>query len=171
MNKFIVWIAQGCGIGRIPVAPGTFGSVLGVLFFLSLVKYGPILFGIAVLLSILLSVNFCDAAEKFLKEKDPSSVVLDEIVALPVCFLTWIAVFYAQKGAWPTARYFVAGKNLFLTIGVFVLFRVFDIWKPWPVKQSQKLTGGLGVTMDDILAAIYVNVCCAIYYFALHPAI
>jgi phosphatidylglycerophosphatase A len=58
----------------------------------------------------------------------------------------------------PGLGYFFSGKNLLWTLGVFVAFRLFDVLKPWPVNKSQGLPGGWGVTMDDLLAAGYVNV-------------
>ncbi len=171
MNTLIVWIAQGLGVGRIPIAPGTFGSVLGILFFLGLVSWGPIFFAISILLSIFFSAWFCGAAEKILNQKDPGSIVLDEIIALPICFITWVAIFFSHHDTWPSASYFVSKQTWLMTAGVFVLFRIFDVSKPWPVKQSQNLPGGWGVTMDDVLAAVYVNICCAVYYLVLRPVI
>lgn len=171
MNRAILFIAQGLGIGRIPVAPGTFGSVLGVLFFLGIVGSGPLLFGLAVLLSIPLSAKFCGDAEKIMGKKDPGSVVLDEIIALPICFIAWLVILFLHKSPWPHASYFLSKQNWPITVGIFVFFRIFDVWKPWPVRGSQSLPGGWGVTIDDVLAAVYVNVCFVAYYLALHPAI
>jgi phosphatidylglycerophosphatase A len=164
MNRMIVWVAQGLGIGRIPVAPGTFGSVLGILYFIGLVATGPILFSLLAFLGIFVSVAFCGAAEKIMGEKDPGSVVIDEIIALPICFATWVSIFWSQHQAWPSAGYFVSSQNWPITVGIFVLFRLFDVWKPWPVRQSQDLPGGWGVTIDDVLAAGYVNLAFVIYY-------
>jgi phosphatidylglycerophosphatase A len=155
-----LWIAQGFGIGRIPVAPGTFGSVLGFGFLaLLLCSHSWWVVSGGSVLAIALSIWFCGEAEKILREKDPSSVVLDEVVAIPFCFCWWLAlvyVFYDYKGVGPA---FPAPENLlhWPTLVVFGLFRLFDVWKPWPVKQSQSLPGGFGVTVDDLLAAVYVN--------------
>jgi phosphatidylglycerophosphatase A len=57
----------------------------------------------------------------------------------------------------PGAAHFFTADTVSMTLGVFVGFRVFDIWKPWPIRQSQKLRGGWGVTADDLMAAVYVN--------------
>ena len=78
-------------------------------------------------------------AEKLLGEKDSPSIVIDEIVG----YLISMAVV-------PTAWGFI--------IGGFFLFRVFDITKPWPIKQIQDIRGGAGVVMDDIVAGIYTNI-------------
>jgi phosphatidylglycerophosphatase A len=59
-------------------------------------------------------------------------------------------------GAFPTLDSLVSGSNPLLLLGVFVAFRLFDIWKPWPIRQSQNLPGGWGVTVDDVLAAGFV---------------
>ena len=72
--------------------------------------------------------------------------------------MKWIAILFFQKGFWPPPEYFFSGWNGIMTIGVFLLFRLFDVSKPWPVKQSQSLPGGWGVTVDDLLAAVYVNI-------------
>jgi phosphatidylglycerophosphatase A len=93
-----------------------------------------------------------------LGKTDPGSVVLDEIAAMPACFLGWVGVVVWKTGSMPGLGYFFSGKNLLWTLGVFVAFRLFDVLKPWPVNKSQGLPGGWGVTMDDLLAAGYVNV-------------
>ncbi len=154
-----LWIAQGFGVGRIPLAPGTFGSLLGLLLFALLLLTGSFwLFAAGALAAIAVSVWLCGAAEQVLAQRDPSSVVLDEIVAMPVCFLSWVAVQTWKTGTLPGSAAFFSAHTWPLTLGVFVAFRFFDIAKPWPVYQSQSLPGGWGVTIDDVLAAVYVNV-------------
>lgn len=156
-ERFIVWLAQGFGSGRAPVAPGTFGTVVGLGWFALLLWPGSLaLYVGGTLVGILLSVWICGEAERILNLKDPGSVVLDEIVAIPVAFLGWVVLIYYQTDALPGPAIFFQ-HNWIITIGLFIAFRVFDIWKPWPVKQSQSLPGGWGVTVDDVLAAIYVN--------------
>jgi phosphatidylglycerophosphatase A len=160
MNSFVLWVAQGFGIGRIPFAPGTWGSVLGLGWFALLLATGNLwIFTLGTILGLAASVWFCGRAEKILNQVDPPSVVLDEVTAMPVCFLTWINIVErGDFGFLPPLSGFFSWKNLPMTFLVFALFRIFDIFKPWPVKQSQKLPGGWGVTVDDFLAAIYVNV-------------
>jgi phosphatidylglycerophosphatase A len=140
-----------------PWAPGTFGSLVGVgwvaLLWLA-GSYGLFLAGMAA--GIVLSVWVCGRAEEILARKDPPSVVLDEIVAMPVCFLPWTTAEWLRTGALPHPDALWAAKTWWWTLLLFALFRVFDIAKPWPVRQSQRLPGGWGVTVDDILAAIYV---------------
>jgi phosphatidylglycerophosphatase A len=150
-------LAQGGGIGRIPFAPGTFGSILGLGLFLVWLKLGRIdLFLLAVLFVAFASVAPCAIAEKMLGQKDPSSVVLDEIVAVPLCFTYWLHL-RAAHGDWPSPGFFFEGSGWIVLLSGFLLFRLFDIWKPWPVWRSQMIKGGVGVVADDLLAAAYVN--------------
>ena len=163
-----LWLAQGFGVGRIPVAPGTFGSVVGLLWFGLLLASGNLsgLIG-GSLAGLALSVWLCGVAEKVLGRTDPACVVLDEISAMPVCFFGWVGIRLAQTGALPGAGYFLAGNHLLLTLGVFVVFRFFDVVKPWPVRQSQSLPGGWGITVDDLLAAVYVNAVVLVVFLTL----
>ena len=108
-------------------------------------------------LGIILSIWLCGEAEKILKQTDPGSIVMDEIAAMPLCFLGWVANDWFRRGHMPEPESFFSGQNWWRTALVFVLFRFFDIAKPWPVRQSQKLPGGWGVTVDDVLAALYVG--------------
>jgi phosphatidylglycerophosphatase A len=152
-----VWLAQGFGAGRAPFAPGTFGSLVGLLWLMALVSAGNFWsFCVGILLGVALSVVVCGDAEKILKQHDPPSVVLDEIAAVPICFLPWVAVAWYRFHAMPAAWSFFDAKHWIYTVIIFVLFRFFDVAKPWPVRQSQRLPGGWGVTVDDVLAAIYV---------------
>jgi phosphatidylglycerophosphatase A len=160
-----LWIAQGFGIGRIPMAPGTFGSAAGVLWFGLLLATGSLwLFALGTTVGIALSVWLCGAAEKTLGQRDPGSVVLDEIAALPVSFVAWVVIAVWQTGLLPSLTYFFSARTWPLTLGVFMAFRFFDVAKPWPVYQSQSLPGGWGVTIDDVLASVYVNAVVLLVY-------
>jgi phosphatidylglycerophosphatase A len=153
-----LWIAQGFGLGRIPFAPGTFGSLGGLLWFGVLLYPGRWeLFLPGCLLGLAVSVWSCGVAEKVLGRTDPGCVVMDEIAAMPCCFAVWCATAASGGRPWPGVDLFLSSAGLPWTVAVFCLFRLFDIWKPWPVKQSQELPGGWGVTVDDLLAAGYVN--------------
>jgi len=156
-DSLALWIAQGFGSGRMPFAPGTFGSLVGLLWFAILLVPGSLaLFLTGTFIGLMLSVWFCGEAERILKQTDPGSVVLDEIAAIPLCFLPWLLAEYSRRHALPPVEQFFAGPGLWHTAGTFMLFRLFDVTKPWPVRQSQGLPGGWGVTLDDVLAAIYV---------------
>lgn len=177
MSTFLLWLAQGFGAGRIPVGPGTFGSLAGLLWFaVLLVPRSPLVFVCGVILGTILSVFVCGQAERILHQKDPGSVVLDEIIAMPLCFAVWLAAAWKSTGRWPGPEFFFSETGWPMTVAVFVLFRICDIGKPWPVGKSQSLPGGWGVTLDDVLAALYVNVVLAVAlwlkpaWFALRPA-
>ena len=153
-QRFILWLAQGFGIGRIPFAPGTFGSILGLVFFARLLwadsvwaLAGGILAGVAA------SIWLCDQGERILNQKDPGSVVMDEVIAIPICFLGWLQMRHAPLPS-PASLF---TEHWLAVIVIFALFRLFDITKPWPIGRSQNLPGGWGVTVDDVLAAVYVN--------------
>lgn len=158
MKAAILWLAQGLGVGRFPFAPGTVGSLLGFAWFLALVAPGSLAICAAgMMVSLPLSVFACGEAERTLRQKDPGSVVLDEVIAVPFCFAGWLGWELATHGRMPTPGYFLSGRVWLITLAVLVLFRVFDVLKPWPVHQVQSLPGGWGVTADDVLAAVYVN--------------
>ena len=151
MNSVVLFIAQGFGSGRIPFAPGTFGSLIGLLWSYLLWLTGN--FGwyfLGTILGLAVSVWLCGKAERILNQTDPGSIVLDEIAAMPLCFTVWLASHGLTMPDWK------------IVLTMFVLFRVFDIAKPWPIRRTQKLPGGWGVTVDDALAAGYVAVLSAL---------
>lgn len=134
--------------------------MIGMVWFLLLVSVpSGFVYVCGLIVGIAVSVRVSGLAEKLLGQKDPSSVVVDEIVAVPFCFLTWIAALWLKYGHWPSAGVFLTWNTWPYTLVLLVAFRVFDIAKPWPVRQSQCLKGGWGITADDLLAAAYVNLC------------
>ena len=158
MNGLILLVAQGLGTGLAPKAPGTVGTLLGLPLFILLLLPGNFWFFVGMLVFLgIASVYFCERAEEILDQRDPGSIVIDEIVAVPLCFVGWVSSLFFKTGAMPEWAYFFSAENGVWTIGVVLLFRVFDIAKPWPIGPSQALPKGWGVTMDDLLAALYVN--------------
>lgn len=128
----ITFIASGFGLGYIPKAPGTFGTVLGVVlaFFIPdnlLFVTGVSVFGVWV----------SNEAEIILEEHDSPKIVIDEIAGFLIATYSWQGYY---------------------SIAAFILFRVFDILKPWPLKNLQKLPGGLGIMVDDIVAGLLANI-------------
>ena len=91
-------------------------------------------------------------------------------MAVPICFLGWVSAYSFQKGVLPPPDYFFQNHTWPLTVGIFVLFRTFDIAKPSPVRESQRLPGGWGITADDVLAAAYVNLVWLLYHL-IQPAV
>jgi phosphatidylglycerophosphatase A len=126
------------GIGLIPVMPGTFGTLLGLPLAWGLHKFGwPLPFELAAVTAIFLAgIPLCDRAARLFGKKDPGCVVFDEIAAVPLVFLL-------ERMTFSTA---ILG---------FIWFRIFDITKPWPVRRLERLPGGLGIMIDDVVAAIY----------------
>jgi len=157
-DRLILWLAQGLGLGRIPFAPGTWGTLLGFPLLMAMLWTRSATVAILLwLASCALSIYVCGRAEIILKKPDPGSVVLDEIVAIPLCCATWIGAEVARSGHLPTPLWLFQKDQVWASVAIFALFRLFDIWKPWPIRQSQRLPGGWGVTGDDLLAAVYVN--------------
>lgn len=155
MNKLILFAAQGFGVGRVPKAPGTFGSVVGLGWTALLLQTGSLaLYVIGAVLAAFASVWLCGRAEKILSQKDPGSVIMDEIIALPFCLLPIVLLRWQGPAGLCGVGSF-GGKDWLYMLAAFGLFRVFDIAKPFPVYQCQSLPGGWGVTVDDLMAAVY----------------
>ncbi|MDC0073482.1 phosphatidylglycerophosphatase A [Alphaproteobacteria bacterium] len=126
------------GVGLLPFAPGTFGSLVAIPFAWVIISITNqhILFFVTIFLFIL-GVYSASVYSNKLKLKDPSSIVIDEVVGLCLV-LSFIP------------------KNIYLFSLAFIIFRFFDIFKPWPIYiADKKINGGIGIMIDDILAAIY----------------
>ncbi len=157
-NAWCLWLAQGGGIGRLPVAPGTGASVLGLVWTWLLLAAGDWrVFALGCGAGVALAVPVCGAAARRLNHPDPGSVVLDEIAAVPLCFAAWLVVHAFHAGRGLRAAELFSGGGALLTLATLAAFRFFDVLKPWPVRQSQALPGGWGIVLDDVLAAGYVN--------------
>lgn len=151
-------LAQGLGVGRIPFAPGTFGSFLGFAWFVITIAPRSLAFyALATIAGLAVSVWASSEAEKILGKTDPGSVVIDEIAAIPICFAGWILTLTLKNGAMPAIPEFLAHNQWVWSLGVVLAFRLFDIWKPWPIGPAQKLPGGWGITIDDALAGLIVG--------------
>lgn len=129
-------------IGRRLPAPGTWGSLAGLLYFAVFfyrTSIGGIL--IASVIGAYLAVVFCGEAELRLRKKDPGEIILDEFIVMPLCFLGWRTL----PAALPAWAVLLAG---------FALFRFFDVLKPLGISRLQSLPGGWGVVVDDVAAAL-----------------
>ncbi|MBU0485772.1 MAG: phosphatidylglycerophosphatase A [Proteobacteria bacterium] len=141
MDKIIMAIATGLGLGYAPKAPGTFGTLLALPLHFLLIKLSLPYYSAALTAIFLLAVFTAGSAEKILDYSDPGAVVIDEIIGMLITLI----------GA-PT--------NLLVWIIGFALFRFFDILKPFPINFiDQRLHGGLGIVLDDIMAGIYSLIC------------
>jgi len=154
------------GVGYIPGAPGTYGSIIGVGIYLSVEsflnylqrldpKFYPDLLApttsavIAISIAVFCLVGIWASRRSIplLGNDDPPQAVVDEVMGQLITFL-----FVGFGLGWP---FILAG---------FLLFRLFDIWKPYPIDDLQSLTGGLGICADDIVAGVYAGICLAIGY-------
>jgi phosphatidylglycerophosphatase A len=138
------FLAFGFGAGLAPRAPGTAGSVVGALAAWWLLEW-PLAARIGVVAGVIaLGIWVCGESARRLQRHDDQRIVLDEIAGV---LLTSLAV---------------AEKSLFAIALVFVSFRIFDIWKPWPIRDvDHSLRGGLGIMLDDLIAAVFAAVCVA----------
>jgi phosphatidylglycerophosphatase A len=139
-NKSILFLSSGTYLGYMPIASGTFGTLWGLPLFYWL---SGRLLGTQFLFImgfILLAVFLAGQSEKFWRRKDPSQVVIDEIVG-------YMTAMFGLTFSWKMA---LAG---------FFLFRAMDIFKPYPIRKiDQHMPGGWGIVLDDVLAGIYCQV-------------
>ncbi len=151
-------LAEGMGVGRVPKAPGTWGSVLGLLWTAALLwPRSAWLFLLGCGVGIVLSVWLCGVGERLLGKEDPGSVVLDEITAVPLCFAPWL-LFQSCHGHVPGVQEWLGVWHGGFAVSGFLLFRLFDIWKPGPIGWVQRWHGGLGITADDVLAGLAAGI-------------
>jgi len=142
-RSLAVWIATGLGSGYCPVAPGTAGSALGMVLVIALrqtaLKPLALSEGLAALAVLLVAVGVWSAgrAEKVFGCVDPGQVVVDEVAGQVITFVA-------------TPR--IAGIGL---VAGFILFRVFDIVKPFPARRAERIRGGWGIMLDDVIAGLY----------------
>jgi phosphatidylglycerophosphatase A len=135
------WLACGFGSGLAPVAQGTFGSLAALLPWLLLRQYSLPLNVVVIVIGFAVGVWACDIAGRALGVDDHRSLVWDEFIG------QWIALLPALVAPWWT-----------IALG-FALFRLFDVWKPWPIRYVDRhLKGGLGVMTDDVIAGIFAAV-------------
>ncbi|SMN12008.1 Phosphatidylglycerophosphatase A [uncultured Candidatus Thioglobus sp.] len=136
----IHFIAFGFGAGCLPKCPGTFGTLVGIPLYVLLVYLPWYIYLIIVIVFFLLGVWLCDVTDKHLGTHDHSGIVWDEIVGFLI------------------AMFLVPFDWRFLLLG-FILFRLFDIFKPYPIAWLDRtIEGGLGIMLDDVLAGIYALV-------------
>ena len=139
MTRFAVFLATAAYCGYFPVAPGTVGSAAGLLVYLLVAWIGlPIVEVAAIALTFAVGAWAATHAERFFGGIDPGPVVIDEVLGMLV-----------------TLAFISAGWSAALT--GFVLFRVFDVIKPFPANRLEKFHGGFGIMADDAMAGVYAN--------------
>lgn len=138
LDKTVTSFATLGLIGYIPVAPGTFGTLAAFALYMLL---KPSISAQAAILLLLIPAGFfsCDLAERVLKEKDSSHIVIDEFCGY---FFSVLLVPF----------------SLGYALAAFFLFRFFDILKPFPIRKMESLKGGAGIMADDIMAGLYANI-------------
>ncbi len=142
-------LALGFGAGLAPVAPGTMGSIVGLLLYLALIPLTPPAYVLAVAAITVAGVWVCGIAARDLGVHDHPSIVWDEIAGYLI----------AMVGAPPGWQWMILG---------FLLFRLFDIWKPWPIRPiDRRVAGGLGIMLDDVIAAAFAALAMQVVYWVI----
>ncbi len=140
LDKLALILSSCFGVGLIPVAQGTFGTLAGIPLAIALAQAGPMAGAYVLFFFILLAVWASERSARALEKEDPAEVVIDEVAGLLLTLFLLPAT----------------GFNLCLG---FILFRLFDILKPYPIRRLERLGGGGGIVLDDLLAGIYANLC------------
>ncbi|HKW03335.1 MAG TPA: phosphatidylglycerophosphatase A [Vicinamibacterales bacterium] len=147
MNRLAVLLATSLGAGYFPVAPGTAGSAVGVvIYLLTRHRPAPEQIGLVAIISVV-GVWAATVAARHFGRDDPGPVVIDEVAGQ---LLTLLLTGVGAGGA---------------IVGFFV-FRVLDIFKPWPARRLESLHGGLGIMADDLMVAIYGNLLMRLFVIA-----
>ena len=134
--KISKWIATCFKVGYLPFAPGTWGSVFAILLWWVLLKdLNTYIFGAIIIIFLLIGIVVSNIIIDQSGDHDPSYIIIDELVG------QWLALFLIPDG--------------FFNIAIsFILFRFFDIIKPWPIRLIEKFPKGLGVMSDDLTAGL-----------------
>tara|TARA_B100000401_G_scaffold438418_1_gene386940 strand:+ start:7710 stop:8174 length:465 start_codon:yes stop_codon:yes gene_type:complete len=146
MNKFAKYFVSLFGLGYVPFAPGTFGSIFAILIWYFAITYVNIFFFYLIFILVFLSsFQLVNIYLKNEKKEDPSEVVIDEFIgqSLPLIFIVQF--------------------NIYEVLLAFCAFRIFDIFKIYPVNKAENLKGANGVILDDIVAGIYSLILVMIY--------
>jgi len=139
LSNSTLFLAFGFGFGLVKKAPGTFGTIAAIPVYLLLAQTPFWLYSVLTIISMLVGIKICDDAAKLLGEHDFNGIVWDEIAGYLITM--WFAPF-----SWEA-----------VLIG-FVLFRIFDILKPFPIKWVDKhVHGGFGIMLDDVLAGLFAG--------------
>lgn len=138
MNLFYLLLATGFGSGFCPILPGTAGTIVAIPICYVLSSLPLVLYALIVAVSFVLSVFVSEKAQKHWGKKDDRRIVIDEIMGFLITML----------GVPATLAAVVSG---------FILFRFFDIAKPPPIRRLEKVGGGYGIVLDDVMAGVYAN--------------
>jgi len=137
LKRPVCLLGLGFGTGLAPKAPGTFGTLAAIPIYWLMQDLPLITYLLITIIAFIVGVWICQQSANWLQKEDPSAVVWDEIVG-------YLVTMIAAPSGWQ-----------WMLIG-FVLFRLFDIWKPWPISYLDKnLHGGLGIMVDDVVAGVF----------------
>jgi len=150
-QRCIVFCGVGFGSGLAPKAPGTFGSAFALLFIPAWLALGFFNSVLIIVLMSLLGIYLCGRTAELMGVHDDGRIVWDEFAGQSISFLPLV---YLGQMNW-----------LWVLIG-FALFRLFDVWKPWPIRVvDRRVHGGFGIMLDDIIAGIWAALCILIYLY------
>jgi len=145
-KKVVELLATGFYFGKAKKMPGTFGTLWGIPLAFGLGHLGAFVYMFATVILILVASVIAELHENFTHSHDPGEIVIDEVVGYLVAF-TWLPL------TWQSF------------CGAFLLFRFFDILKPWPINYiDRNIKGGLGTVLDDVAAGIMANICLQIIF-------
>ncbi len=155
LTKFSHFFASFFGIGLLPIAPGTWGSLAGLLLFLSFIYFQLSFFLFVLLLAcfVVFSIIVCEKASKDLEEKDHKAIVIDEVAGVGISFLFIppLEAYNFLTSEWLKESYLAACI-------LFILFRFFDILKPHPISFiDRKIKSGFGIVLDDLIAGVFAG--------------
>jgi phosphatidylglycerophosphatase A len=139
MNRFFLFLATGFGAGYVPIAPGTAGTLVAIPIFLILSSISFPLYALTVLTFVFFASWISEKAQDQWGKRDHPRIVIDEIMGYLITML-WLPK-----------------TTLFIVLG-FLLFRFFDIVKPPPIRLLERVKGGYGVVLDDVMAGVYANI-------------
>ncbi len=152
MDRLFMALATGFGLGYLPKAPGTWGTLLALPIHYLIVQLPLQGYVTAIAIIIVIAIVAAGSAEKIMDKPDPGSVVIDEVAGM---LIAMIAI-PAHPLAWLLA---------------FILFRLFDIFKPFPVNFfDQHFHGGLGIVLDDLMAGLYALASLQLLWYLLSRA-
>ena len=144
----IHFLSLGFGSGLSPFAPGTAGTLLAVLLYIPLASFSLWNYIAVLVIGSLLGIYLCGETSKKLGGHDNPAIVWDEFLGY------WVTMLFAPSG-W-----------IWIVVG-FILFRLFDIWKPWPISViDHKVKGGFGIMLDDLVAGVYALVVLQLIHYS-----
>jgi len=152
-SKLILWLAQGFGAGRFPFAPGAWGSLTGMAWALLLLgPESPAVYLAGIVFSTVVAVWICSQAARIPGRHDPDSLVLGKVTAMPVAVGGCVIPWWVQHGTMPDLVALANGWPAL--VAAFLLFRLFDTWRPWPIRMLGRLPDGWGLVVAEVAAGI-----------------